>query len=137
MNYDDYRTHLKVCEYLDREPTGEYKKMYDFLTDLWEGMEFVVDSRSGLFIIQKTGGWNRECDRFREDGGWYMSPVGRYVRCNGQKMKQLFSTTEDKLFLRDALFDHLDCSDLTLVVDKRFCPYFIEKENVVEMGLPS
>jgi len=55
MTYEDYRTHLKVCEYLHREPTGQYRIVHDFLAGLWDGMEFLVSSVNSHINIQKNG----------------------------------------------------------------------------------
>lgn len=55
MTYDDYRIHLMSCEYLGEEPTGKYKMVHDFLTDLWEDMElkFMTGTPMDLFISYK------------------------------------------------------------------------------------
>lgn len=57
MNYNDYRIHLLTCEYLNREPTGQYKTVHDFLTDLWDGVVCVLNERNEMINIQKDGVW--------------------------------------------------------------------------------
>jgi hypothetical protein len=53
MTYDDYRMYILTCEYLGREPAGEYKRIHDHLMGLWGGMEFVVDSRFNQIVLYK------------------------------------------------------------------------------------
>lgn len=55
MDYNDYRTYILTCEYLGKEPTGQYKTVYDFLTGLWDGMEVMVDSQTNQIILHKGG----------------------------------------------------------------------------------
>ena len=57
MNYNDYRTYILTCEYLGKEPAGQYKRIYDFLTERWDGIEVVVDSRFNRIVLQKGGEW--------------------------------------------------------------------------------
>lgn len=56
MTYGDYKSHLKVCEYLGKEPAGQYRIVHDFLAGMWEGMEFLVSSVNSHISIQKNGG---------------------------------------------------------------------------------
>jgi hypothetical protein len=42
MTYQQYSDHLKLCQYLGKEPQGEFKEYYDFLTELWNDMELSV-----------------------------------------------------------------------------------------------
>jgi hypothetical protein len=44
MTYTEYKNHIKLCQYLDRESVGDFKKVYDFSTNLWDGMEFTSDT---------------------------------------------------------------------------------------------
>jgi hypothetical protein len=41
MNYRQYSDHVKLCQYLGKEPEGEFKGFYDFFTGLWGDM--VID----------------------------------------------------------------------------------------------
>lgn len=42
MDYGNYRTHTKVCEVLRKEPVDRYKKVNNFLTDLWKDTEIIT-----------------------------------------------------------------------------------------------
>jgi len=57
MDHNDYRIHLLTCEFLDREPVLRYKKVHDCLTDMWDGMEIVVNSQNDRIVLQKGGEW--------------------------------------------------------------------------------
>jgi hypothetical protein len=43
MTYNQYNDHIKLCEYLGREPSGDFRPYYDFFNRLWENMEITVD----------------------------------------------------------------------------------------------
>jgi hypothetical protein len=43
MTYKQYSDHIKVCEYLGREPSGDFRPYYDFFNRLWESVEITVD----------------------------------------------------------------------------------------------
>jgi len=42
MTYRQYTDHIKICQYLGKEPQGEFKDFYGFLTGLWKDMEISV-----------------------------------------------------------------------------------------------
>jgi hypothetical protein len=42
MTYRQYSDHIKICQYLGKEPQGEFKDFYDFITGLWKDMELSV-----------------------------------------------------------------------------------------------
>ena len=50
MNYRQYSDHIKLCKYLGREPEGEFKEFYDFLTELWKDMEFIVINEHNILF---------------------------------------------------------------------------------------
>lgn len=67
MTYDDYKNHLKVCEFLGKPPVGKYESLHVFLGDFWEGMEFTV--HRGEVILYKN---NNEVHMFSDSGYGHM-----------------------------------------------------------------
>jgi hypothetical protein len=56
MTFQQYSDHIKLCQYLGKEPQGEFKEFYDFLTDLWKDMELsLVDKHNEQGIIFHKG----------------------------------------------------------------------------------
>jgi hypothetical protein len=51
MTYTEYKNHIKICQYLGIEPEGDFKKVYKFSTNLWDGMEFT--SQTDNIILHK------------------------------------------------------------------------------------
>lgn len=54
MTHEKYISHLKVCEFLHKEPTGQYKKLHDFLINLWKDMELRPNIEENQIIIHKN-----------------------------------------------------------------------------------
>jgi len=104
MTYNDYRTYILSCEYLGKEPTGEYKRVYDFLTGMWNDMEIVVNSQNGRIIIQKEEEWFIERDL----------KYG-YLWCNQDRVWSFFrygmgiEPSEIEDFTKSAVEEHLKC----------------------------
>ncbi len=110
MTYRQYSDHIKLCLYLGKEPGGEFKEFYDFLTELWDGMEFtVVDKHNKQGIIFHKG------DEFfmEQDfkNGWF--------ECNHDRVWSFFRTkkcmgyTETQDFIQRMVEEHLKCRVLT------------------------
>lgn len=47
-------THIKCCEFLRKPPVGQYKKIHDFLTDMWEDMVITVGPDNTI-LFHKNG----------------------------------------------------------------------------------
>lgn len=98
------KTHLKTCEYLGKEPAGQFKKVHDFLTKLWDGMELVVNSQNDRISIQKEVGWVFEQD-FKFGYMWYHSDrVWPFFR---EDMGMGVAETQD--FIKSMVEEHLKC----------------------------
>jgi hypothetical protein len=104
MTYNDYRTHLLTCEYLNREPTGQYKKLHDFLTGLWENMECVVHSWNNSIFFQKGDGWFIVQDLKNGDMWCQTDSVWSFFRTDMD-----MELTERQDFIKSAVDEHLKC----------------------------
>ena len=104
MTYNDYRTHLLTCEYLNREPTGQYKKLHDFLTGLWENMECVVHSWNNSIFFQKGDGWFIVQDLKNGDMWCQTDSVWSFFRTDMD-----MELTERQDFIKSAVDAHLKC----------------------------
>ena len=104
MTYIEYVTHTKVCVFLDREPTGQYKKIHDFLTNLWDGMDVVVDSRSYQIILQKGGKWFMEQDN---ENGYLWCQYGEVWSFFLNDMGMEIPEIQD--FVKSTVEEHLKC----------------------------
>jgi hypothetical protein len=57
ITYRQYTDHIKLCAYLGKEPQGEFKDFYDFITGLWKDMEFTVineHNKQGIIYYKGT-----------------------------------------------------------------------------------
>ena len=104
MVYNEYRTYILTCEYLNREPSGDYRKVHDFITGLWDGMDVVVDSRSNQMVLEKGGEWFIE-----------MGVKNVYVWCHYERVWSFFQkdmgmeVTERQDFVKSVVEEHLGC----------------------------
>jgi hypothetical protein len=54
MTYTEYKSHMKVCEFLGKPPLGKFKELHIFTMELWDDMCFTVSeniSQPGTLII--------------------------------------------------------------------------------------
>jgi hypothetical protein len=110
MTYRQYSDHLKLCQYLGKEPQGEFKAFYDFITGLWKDMEFSVinDHNKQGIIFHKGNNYYMEQD-FKN--GW--------VWCERGRVWSFFSSTkgmeipETQDFIQSMVEEHLKCQVLT------------------------
>jgi len=54
MTHQQYSDHIKLCWYLGKEPQGGFKEFHDFITDLWEDMEFSVNNEQDIIFHKGT-----------------------------------------------------------------------------------
>jgi len=105
-----YSDHLKVCHYLGKEPGGEFKDYYDFLTELWKDMEFSVindhneQGNGHTIILHKGKDFYMEQD-FKNDR----------LRCEWDRVWSFFRTKkgmevpETQDFIQRMVEEHLKC----------------------------
>jgi hypothetical protein len=114
MTYRQYSDHIKLCQYLGKEPQGEFKEFYDFLTELWKDMEISVidiynDRGNGHTIILHKGDMFYMEQDFNNDG----------LRCDWDRVWSFFRSTkgmkhtETQDFIRGMVEEHLKCKALT------------------------
>jgi hypothetical protein len=124
MTYRQYSDNIKLCQYLGKEPGGDFKELYDFITELWKDMEFsVIDAHNGQCIILHKGTEYYMEQEFKN--GW--------LDCHFTRVWSFFRTTkgmgfnETRDFIRGMVEEHLKCnvSSLTLAA-------FDGKEQVEE-----
>ena len=102
MDYNEYRTHLLTCEYLGKEPAGQYKKLHDFLTGLWDGMAFRVNSQTNRIALQKGDKWLI-----------YQDPENGYLWCHTHQVWSFFRNdmdmdrTRTQEFIKSVVEQHL------------------------------
>jgi hypothetical protein len=102
MDYNDYRIHLLTCEFLGKEPTGQYKKIHDFLTDMWDGMECIINFRRYRIVLHKGDEWYMEQDC--KNG---------YLWCHHDKVWGGFQCMEEyeiKTFVKRVVEEYLMCT---------------------------
>jgi hypothetical protein len=130
MRYSEYGTYMKVCEYLGKEPTGQFKEVHDFLTGLWEGMEIVVDYRDNRIVFRKIDEW---C--FSQD-----HPKHRLLY--SIKLYSFFNNhigmgaSETRTFIKWMVEEHLICvvgSPLEAATKK---PFLVEEHLYYTVGTP-
>ncbi len=110
MTYWQYSDHIKLCLYLGKEPRGEFKVFYDFLTELWKDMEILVvdnynEQGNGHTIIFHKGyefymeqDFNRGCLECHWDRIWSFF---RFKKC--------MNVPETQDFIRGMVEEHLKC----------------------------
>jgi hypothetical protein len=106
MNYRQYSDHIKLCLYLGKEPGGEFKEYYDFITGLWRDMEIsVVDNYKVQSIILHKGDMFYMEQDFKNDG----------LRCDWDRIWSFFQfkkgleVPETKDFIQSMVEEHLKC----------------------------
>jgi hypothetical protein len=112
MTYQQYTHHIKLCLYLGKEPQGEFKEYYDFITCLWKDMEFtVVDEHNKQGII------------FHKGDEFYMEQDFKngLLRCQWDRI-WLFFTIKKSMelpdlhdFIQSMVEEQLKCQTLTPV----------------------
>jgi hypothetical protein len=110
MTYRQYSDHIKLCLYLGKEPHSEFKEFYDFLTELWDGMEIsVVDNYKVQSIILHKGDMFYMEQDFKNDG----------LRCDWDRVWTFFrfkkglEVPETENFIQSMVEEHLKCRVLT------------------------
>jgi hypothetical protein len=106
MTYQQYSDHLKVCQYLGKEPQGEFKEFCVFLTELWKDMEFTVSNelnKQGI-IYHKGTDFYMEQD-FKN--GWLWCSLDRIWSFFQIKKGMEYTETQD--FIQSMVEEHLKC----------------------------
>jgi hypothetical protein len=104
MTYRQYSDHIKLCQYLGKEPQGEFKEFYDFITELWKDMEFSVinDHNKQGIIFHKGTDFYMEQD-FKNGWLWCESDrVWSFFR-----FKKGLEVPETQDFIRGMVEEHL------------------------------
>ena len=104
MTYSEYKTYMKLCEFLSKEPSGQYRKMHDFLPELWGGMEFTVSHPNTQIFLRKENGWFFDQD-FQSDILWCQN--GRVWKFFQKVMGM--NITDRENFIRSVVEEHLQC----------------------------
>jgi len=110
MTYQQYSDHLKVCRYLGKEPQGEFKEFYDFITELWKDMEFTLNN-----------GYNKQGIIFHKGEEFFMEQDFKngWFRCSYDRVWSFFQSKkgmevpEIKDFIKSMVAEHLKCNVLT------------------------
>jgi hypothetical protein len=110
MVYEQYSDHLKLCQYLGKEPQGEFKEYYDFLTELWMDMEFTVindhnNQDNGHAIILHKGKDRYIIQDFTNE--WLLCQWDRVW--SFFKNKKSMKVPEIKDFIQSMVVEHLKC----------------------------
>ena len=110
MTYRQYSDHIKLCLYLGKEPRGEFKDFYDFITGLWKDMEIsVVDNHNDQGIIFHKG------DEFFMEQDF----KNGYLKCEWYRVWTFFQSTkgmevsDTQDFIQSMVEEHLKCKALT------------------------
>jgi len=115
MTYIQYSDHIKLCLYLRKEPKGEFKEFYDFLTELWKDMVFSVNNdHNGQDIIILHKGKDFYMEQNLKNG---------HLRCDWYRVWSFFQSTkgmeytETQVFIQSMMEEHLKCKALTPRID--------------------
>ena len=114
MTYGQYSDHIKLCQYLGKEPQGEFKEFYDFVTGLWKDMAFSVindhneQSNGHTIILHKGTDFYMEQD-FKN--GWLWCDWDRVWSFFESKKGMVLPETQE--FIRGVVEEHLKCKALT------------------------
>jgi hypothetical protein len=103
MTYQQYSDHIKLCLYLGKEPQGEFKEIYDFITGMWDG-------------IQISGG--EDIIIFHKGKDFYMARDYKLMRlwCHKDRVWSFFRdrkdmiTSETKDFIKCIVEQHIKCT---------------------------
>ena len=128
MNYRQYSDHIKLCQYLGKEPQGNFKDFYDCITELWKDMEFSVNNNHNeqgnghTIIFHKGTDFYMEQD-FKNDR----------LRCEWDRVWSFFRTKkgmevpETQDFIQSMVEEHLKCKVSTPHIRKGFVVRKVEE----------
>jgi len=110
MTYQQYTDHLKLCQYLGKEPLGEFKEFHDFISDLWKDMTFSV-----------INDHNEQCIIFHKGTDFFMQQDFKNgkLKCQWDRIWSFFlikkgmEIPELKDFIQSMVEQHLKCKVLT------------------------
>jgi hypothetical protein len=86
MNYQDYQNHLKVSEYLGKEPTGVYGDIHQLFEELWVNLHitsigddifFYKNGHTFAMLVHHTGTFDYTRENFKL---WDYMLIGHKVR---------------------------------------------------------
>ena len=106
MTYQQYSDHLKLCQYLGKEPQGEFKEFCDFLTELWKDMEFTVineHNKQGIIFHKGTDFYTEQDFK----NGWLWCSLDRIW--SFFQIKKGMEVPEIENFIQSMVEEHLKC----------------------------
>jgi hypothetical protein len=112
MTYQHYSDHIKLCMYLGKEPRGEFKDYYDFITGLWEDMEITLfeDHNKQGIIFHKGIDFYMEQDFKNERLRCQWDRVWSFLlNRKGMELPEIHD------FITSMMEEHLICKSLTPV----------------------
>jgi hypothetical protein len=117
MTYKQYSDHIKVCEYLGREPSGDFRLYYDFFNRLWESVEITVDKGIGYRIIFHKDGKCVMIHNTKTKNLWFTPFADNSYNIFGSffTFENSDEYTEAKHFLGNMIRKHLSITNLFLV----------------------
>jgi hypothetical protein len=121
MTYRQYSDHIKLCQYLGKEPQGEFREFYDFVTGLWKDMEISVIDDQGILFHKGDGLFMRQDFK----NGWFWCDWDRvwsFFRI--VKTMELLETQD---FIRGVVEEHLKCKALTPSMCCGCAPAWVEE----------
>jgi hypothetical protein len=135
MNYTQYSDHLKLCQYLGKEPEGEYKEFYDFITEVWKDMEFIVineHNKQGILFHKGTEFYMEQDFK----NGWLWCDYDRVWSFFINKKVIEVSDTQD--FIRGMVEEHLKSQVQTPILEYGAAVAAVEKhlKSQVQTPLP-
>jgi len=133
MTYRQYSDHIKLCQYLGKEPGAEFKEFYDFLTELWKDMEFTVinDHNEEAIILHKGTDFYMEQDFKNGCLECEWDRVWTFFR-----FKKGMEVPETKVFIRGMVEEHLKCKVSTLILLIDNAPDRVEKHLKCKVNRP-
>ena len=114
MTHRQYSDHIKLCLYLGKEPGGEFKEFYDFLTELWDGMEITPiddhneEGNGHTIILHKGKDFYMEHDFINGCLDCHWDRIWSFFR-----FKKGLEVPETQDFIQSMVEEHLKCKVIT------------------------
>jgi hypothetical protein len=104
MTYHEYSTYMKVCDYLGKEPQGDFLKMNTFLNKVCDSMEITTyEENNRKYVVIYTEG--KPFFIFDTVSGWLRIVPGDWEII--ESVESFISNGSARVFITDFIEDHL------------------------------
>jgi hypothetical protein len=117
MTYTEYKNHIKICQYLGKEPEGEYKELYTYVENLWKDMKITIIDEHGPRRIIFHKGTDFYMEHDCENGWmWYHHDRTQKFLVQLYKIQHISDEQIISHFIKSMINDYLNC-DLSTTLD--------------------